>query len=864
MQDFGGEGKARRTSRFGEPEFYYVNSMYGSFKVHESRCLVFKNGVLPEQISNSTYQMWGMPEYVRIKRALRETTTAHSDSVRLLERSVQAIYKMKNLSQLLATDDGENQVLRRLEVIDMAKGLLNSIAIDSEGEDYDFKTFQFSGVKDVIDSTCNMLSALTNIPQTLLFGRSPSGMNATGDSDLENYYNYVERIQKLMLKKNLRYLLDIIFRAGVASSELAEEPDYKLEFKPLWSMSESEQAAIDQQKAATSLTKAQTTQIYVDMGALDPTEVRSKLASNDEYTVEDIIEDDDEDIFSSVFGATEGQIESEAEAVEKNTNQTAQQTPMQEPITEPIAQQGDAAPSDVDWITTENGTHIPIGAGGEAVGGPLKGENFSQAKSEPSGEKAEKKLTKSSASEMRSKMMGCSEEEAAKKAGEATEGYTGSIAAMNLNKELRKANPNLDDWQKERVQMLDGAMSDLPQDVSLVRGAMKPYAKETLGLKGTETEKQLTKKLVGKEFTEQAYMSTSYDEKANRNSWNDVIMNITAKAGTKALVTTNDEESEVILGRGTRYKVTGVHAQEGGVNGSQIVLDVETLPSSSGSNSDSNETPNCVGVLVIKDGRVLTGVRKSASHPFEICGPGGHIEPGETPEQAAIRETEEEFGITPKDLTPVSVRTGLAKEFGIPAYFVCTEYDGDVRCYDHSEMVAPQWSDLGAVIQSVEAKQDNLFPPFADSIRVLNDVLKAENEKISQEGLPNSEKSNIISMEDGGPGSGRYPKGSGESESSGKGKTTYTNEDYDKALKGVKTSTGATVKSIDPHLYKRAKERNVYPSSISAALTKGTASPGNVPNSTVFRHRGTKVVFMNDSQLVKTVIYEGQKAKKGG
>lgn len=316
-QDFGG-GKHNRTSRFGEPEYYNVNSMYGSFTVHESRCLVFRNGVLPEQISNTTYQIWGMPEYIRIKRALRETVTAHSDATKLLERSVQAIYSMKNLAQLLATDDGENQVVKRLEVIDMARGLLNSIAIDAEGESYDFKSISFSGVKDVIDSTCNMLSALTSIPQTILFGRSPAGMNATGDSDLENYYNFVERIQKLMLKKNLRYLMDLLFRAGVASGELNEEPDYKLQFNPLWSLSDSEQAAIEQQRAATAMTKAQTAQIYVDMQALDPTEVRQKLASDDEFDVEDIIDEEDDDIFSSLFENETGKIESDTEAVKRN------------------------------------------------------------------------------------------------------------------------------------------------------------------------------------------------------------------------------------------------------------------------------------------------------------------------------------------------------------------------------------------------------------------------------------------------------------------------------------------------------------------------------------------------------------------
>lgn len=85
QQDYGGKSVGNRVSKFGQPEYYYVSSIYGSFKVHESRCLVFRNGVLPEQTSNATYLFWGMPEYVRIRRALRETVTAHTDSVKLLE-----------------------------------------------------------------------------------------------------------------------------------------------------------------------------------------------------------------------------------------------------------------------------------------------------------------------------------------------------------------------------------------------------------------------------------------------------------------------------------------------------------------------------------------------------------------------------------------------------------------------------------------------------------------------------------------------------------------------------------------------------------------------------------------------------------
>lgn len=481
QQDYGGKGVGNRVSKFGQPEYYYVSSIYGSFKVHESRCLVFRNGVLPEQTSNATYLFWGMPEYVRIRRALRETVTAHTDSVKLLERSVQAIYSMKGLASLLTTDDGENQVLKRLQLVDTSRGLLNSIAIDSEGEQYDFKTFQFSGVKDVIDATCNMLSALTNIPQTILFGRSPAGMNATGDSDFESYYNFVEKIQRLMLKRNLRTLLDVVFRAGVASGDVAEEPDYKLEFKPLWSLSDTEQAAVDQTKAQTALVKAQTAQAYVDMQALDPTEVRRRLASDEEFDVEDIIsEDDEDDLLQSLLG-TEPSTMSDVEATQKNIEQ------------------------------------------GQAPGG------------------------------------------------------------------------------KEQ---------------------------------------------------------------------------------------------------------------------SAAVAPTATPPTT---NADSADTDRGVGVLVVQDGRFLCGTRLKGG---SVGGPGGHIEAGESPEDAAIRETQEEFGITPKDLMPVAFLSDLKPPYCPSHVFLCTDFDGSIRCAD-GEMTSPGFITAEKVAELSTQNPERLFPPFAQSITALLDVLSS-------------------------------------------------------------------------------------------------------------------------------------------
>ncbi len=52
-------------------------------------------------------------------------------------------------------------------------------------------------------------------------------------------------------------------------------------------------------------------------------------------------------------------------------------------------------------------------------------------------------------------------------------------------------------------------------------------------------------------------------------------------------------------------------------------------------------------MFVIQDGRILLIHKKRGFGKGKINGPGGKIEPGETPRECAIRETQEELCITP-------------------------------------------------------------------------------------------------------------------------------------------------------------------------------------------------------------------------
>jgi len=54
--------------------------------------------------------------------------------------------------------------------------------------------------------------------------------------------------------------------------------------------------------------------------------------------------------------------------------------------------------------------------------------------------------------------------------------------------------------------------------------------------------------------------------------------------------------------------------------------------------------------FVVRDGQILLIRKKRGLGAGKINGPGGRLEPGETDREAAIRETQEELGITPLDI----------------------------------------------------------------------------------------------------------------------------------------------------------------------------------------------------------------------
>lgn len=257
-----------------EPERYSVYSKYGSFTVHKSRCLIFKNGVLPERGGNSIYKYWGVPEYLRIYDAVKDVEVSHGYIPEILNRSVQAIYKAKGLRELVSTEEGELILLQRIQALDMARSMMNSIIIDADGEDYTFKSVQLLGVADAIEKGINFLSAVSSIPKAFLYNEKLGPLSKTNRTAIENWYNLIERIQQKMLKNNLYHLATIILHIGKNTRTISHIPTMRINFRSLWQESEPERVTATLMRAQAQLEQAKTMSTYHQMGAVTPDEVR--------------------------------------------------------------------------------------------------------------------------------------------------------------------------------------------------------------------------------------------------------------------------------------------------------------------------------------------------------------------------------------------------------------------------------------------------------------------------------------------------------------------------------------------------------------------------------------------------------------
>ena len=101
-----------------------------------------------------------------------------------------------------------------------------------------------------------------------------------------------------------------------------------------------------------------------------------------------------------------------------------------------------------------------------------------------------------------------------------------------------------------------------------------------------------------------------------------------------------------------------------------------------------------IGVIVVKDGKILLGKRKNSHGDGAWSFPGGHLEFGESWEECAKRETTEETGINIKNIRFGTVTNDIfqTEEKHYITIFMLSDYDfGEVQIMEPEKCEKWDW-----------------------------------------------------------------------------------------------------------------------------------------------------------------------------
>lgn len=246
---------------FGVPENYVI----GTRRVHASRVIVFRGAPYIDDRSiditqqSLTESFWGASVLASSQYAIANAQRAQTAFAALIEEAKIDIISIANLGDKLSTSDDRDRLFRRFELFAEAKNLSGVGILEKDEEIYDQKQVRFQGAQDLIETYLQIIAAAADIPTTRMLGRSPAGMNATGESDTRNYYDAIAAKQNNELTPTLAPLDEIILRRALGNRP--EEIWY--EWRPLWAPS-------DEQQTKDAKTKAETTAIYASLGIMMP------------------------------------------------------------------------------------------------------------------------------------------------------------------------------------------------------------------------------------------------------------------------------------------------------------------------------------------------------------------------------------------------------------------------------------------------------------------------------------------------------------------------------------------------------------------------------------------------------------------
>jgi len=235
---------------FGMPKYYDViaDSLgLSNQRIHHSRVIRFDGVDLPywQRVAEN---LWGQSVIERLMDRLIAFDSTTTGIAQLVYKAHLRTYKVKDLRKMIGMGGaGLTNLVKQIEHIRLWQSNEGMTLMDAE-DTFETHSYSFAGLDAVMLQFGQQLSGASQIPLVRLFGQSPSGMNATGESDLSNYYDNINQQQERRMRTGLGKLLRIVSLSTLGKTL----PDsFTFDFASLWQIDDVQKADI-----ATKVTDA--------------------------------------------------------------------------------------------------------------------------------------------------------------------------------------------------------------------------------------------------------------------------------------------------------------------------------------------------------------------------------------------------------------------------------------------------------------------------------------------------------------------------------------------------------------------------------------------------------------------------------
>ena len=227
---------------YSYPKYYTISDPTngGMVQIHHSRCIRFPGNLLPYWEELSELQ-WGASVIEPVMDDLKKRDNVSWNIAQLTFMANLRVLKMEDLGQLLASTDAISQ--RELYNTIQAQNILMSnmgLQIMDSKDSMETHQYTFGGLADVYQQFLMDIAGAAEMPVTKLFGRSPAGLNATGQSDLQNYYDMIAEKQE----SYLRPILNKVLPPFIISTLGSMPDDFDFDFDPVAEPSDKERAEL--------------------------------------------------------------------------------------------------------------------------------------------------------------------------------------------------------------------------------------------------------------------------------------------------------------------------------------------------------------------------------------------------------------------------------------------------------------------------------------------------------------------------------------------------------------------------------------------------------------------------------------------